>query len=298
MKKCKWREFIALLLTAIMVMTNAAMVWADETDYAFSDDSWYSSACYYTAFSVQPVEVMGDMCRVPIILNAQHDSDLGGEMHTCNEAFIVVSFRAPLPQEVTAAINRQPVEFSADRTKGRALFIYHQNAYDTINTDLFIECYGLSTDFLEYINQTMGMENMFSPIDIAINDVPFRIDRYGNPIPVYTYYPISVVQTLGGTITVGPESAREGDLVTIEAQPDEGMFLNGIYVNCGAVEVFYQDGVYCFYMPASDVTVTAEWIENSSWSWSDCFFSATTSVQPIEDGCSGLIVLDAYSCNC
>jgi hypothetical protein len=68
---------------------------------------------------------------------------------------------------------------------------------------------------------------------------------------------------LHGTITVTPENAKAGDTVTIMVTPDENYRLkaDSLKVNDGAVAINGTANPYIFTMPASDVTVTAEFEE-------------------------------------
>jgi hypothetical protein len=65
------------------------------------------------------------------------------------------------------------------------------------------------------------------------------------------------------TITVTPENAKAGDTVTIMVTPDDNYLLkaDSLKVNDGAVAINGTANPYIFTMPASDVTVTAEFEE-------------------------------------
>ena len=74
-------------------------------------------------------------------------------------------------------------------------------------------------------------------------------------------YAITVTDTVNGTVTVSPRSAREGAEVTITVTPDEGYELADLTVAerfGDAVAVSANgDGTYSFVMPDSQVTISA-----------------------------------------
>lgn len=77
-------------------------------------------------------------------------------------------------------------------------------------------------------------------------------------------YSVTTDKTENGSITVSPKSASKGDTVTITVKPDKGYKLDTIKVldqKGGKVKLTEKNGKYTFTMPATKVTVTAEFAE-------------------------------------
>ena len=77
-------------------------------------------------------------------------------------------------------------------------------------------------------------------------------------------YAVTVDTTKNGTVTVSPKSAYKGDTVTITVKPDKGYELDTIKAldkNGDKVKLTEKKGKYTFTMPATKVTVTAEFAE-------------------------------------
>ena len=84
----------------------------------------------------------------------------------------------------------------------------------------------------------------------------------------FTGYPVSVEQSVNGTVTISSKSASKGATVTITAAPGEGYELSDLTVtnaNGGHVPLTDKgNGRYTFIMPASKVTVYARFTEIST----------------------------------
>ena len=85
------------------------------------------------------------------------------------------------------------------------------------------------------------------------------------PIPTYD---ITIDDAItGGIVTADKKSAAEGEIVTLTVTPDNNADLVAVTVNRTRIEL--TDGVYSFTMPASDVTVSAEFERNTEWRCGD-----------------------------
>ena len=77
-------------------------------------------------------------------------------------------------------------------------------------------------------------------------------------------YSVTTDKTENGSITVSPKNARSGDTVTITVKPDKGYELDTLKVldkDGDKVKLTEKKGKYTFTMPATKVTVTAEFAE-------------------------------------
>ena len=74
---------------------------------------------------------------------------------------------------------------------------------------------------------------------------------------VKTYKVEVATNITNGKVTVNNPIAKEGDTVTVTVTPDEGYEVSKVFVNGTEIKV-NEDGTYSFAMPASDVTVSAE----------------------------------------
>lgn len=89
--------------------------------------------------------------------------------------------------------------------------------------------------------------------------------------PTAIYYQVMVNTATNGTIMVGNATgnskAHSGDTVTISVTPDSGYVLKRLSVtdtSSAAVSLSYSSGGYTFTMPASAVTVSAEFVATNS----------------------------------
>ena len=89
------------------------------------------------------------------------------------------------------------------------------------------------------------------------------------PIPLTTYAVKNDEEMVHGTVTASPTEAAETDTITLTVTPDKGYLLQYLFVldeNDEPVEYDEgEDNTYTFTMPASDVTVIAEFI--TQWTW-------------------------------
>ncbi|MBP1535364.1 MAG: leucine-rich repeat protein [Ruminococcus sp.] len=94
-------------------------------------------------------------------------------------------------------------------------------------------------------------------------------------------YNISITAPVNGTITakIGDTSAttaHSGDTVTLDVIPDTGYVVKSVSVNGGAVDVTNNnDGTYSFAMPAEDVTVSAKFLGEHSFTALQALIDAT-----------------------
>ena len=79
-----------------------------------------------------------------------------------------------------------------------------------------------------------------------------------------TTYNVTVNQTTGGTIAANPTQATAGTTITLTATPAEGYNFDSWNITPNTVEINNDQ----FTMPASDVTVSAQWTENGGGSTS------------------------------
>ena len=81
-------------------------------------------------------------------------------------------------------------------------------------------------------------------------------------------YAVSAPSTKNGDVTVSPKNAKKGDTVTITVTPDKGYELDTITVkDASGNKLKLTDkgnGKYTFTMPASKVTVSAEFVEEQA----------------------------------
>lgn len=89
-----------------------------------------------------------------------------------------------------------------------------------------------------------------------------EVDQPSTPVtPSKPSFDVAIEQPANGTITVSPESAKEGQKVTVTVTPDAGFELASLVVadeDGDALELTENaDGTYSFEMPAGDVTVHA-----------------------------------------
>ncbi len=86
-------------------------------------------------------------------------------------------------------------------------------------------------------------------------------------------YEVTIEQSENGTVSVSPESAKEGDAVTITLTPDFGYELAQVTVadeDGDAIELTANaDGTYSFTMPAGDVSVHASFADTWENPFSD-----------------------------
>ncbi len=75
-----------------------------------------------------------------------------------------------------------------------------------------------------------------------------------------TTYNVNLTQTTGGTISANPTTAAEGETVTLTATPDNGYSFDSWSIEPSTVTITDNQ----FTMPASNVTVSAEWTENTT----------------------------------
>ena len=73
-----------------------------------------------------------------------------------------------------------------------------------------------------------------------------------------TSYNVNLTQTTGGTISANPVTAAEGETVTLTATPDNGYSFDSWSITPATVTITNNQ----FTMPASDVTVTAQWTQS------------------------------------
>ncbi|MBS6366768.1 MAG: S-layer homology domain-containing protein, partial [Clostridiales bacterium] len=126
----------------------------------------------------------------------------------------------------------------------------------------------------------------------SINTISVTNRSSGGSGNATSRYDIEVAQTQNGTVKVSSNRVAEGSTVTITTTPDEGYALTGLKVtDQSSKEVTLTDkgdGVYTFTMPASDVTVKADFAQGSDLPFTDVavndwFYSAVRYMY--ENGC-------------
>ena len=126
----------------------------------------------------------------------------------------------------------------------------------------------------------------------SINTISVTNRSSGGSGNATSRYDIEVAQTQNGTVKVRSNRVAEGSTVTITTTPDEGYALTGLKVtDQSSKEVTLTDkgdGVYTFTMPASDVTVKADFAQGSDLPFTDVavndwFYSAVRYMY--ENGC-------------
>ena len=90
----------------------------------------------------------------------------------------------------------------------------------------------------------------------------------GGSVGSYTpSYTVSVDKTENGTITVSPQSASKGSIVTITVKPDKGYTLETLHaldMSGYAMELTENNGRFTFKMPASAVIVKATFMDDNT----------------------------------
>lgn len=96
----------------------------------------------------------------------------------------------------------------------------------------------------------------------------YEIQRVNGKLYVKTEHKVTVSSATNGTVTVSPEKAIEGTLVTITVTPSSGYQLSTLTVKNAAGTSYTasadNNGKYGFTMPNSDVTVTATFTTTST----------------------------------
>lgn len=103
---------------------------------------------------------------------------------------------------------------------------------------------------------------------------------YVPPVVTDPSYAITTPVAANGTVTVSPTVAKQGDVVTITATPNEGYELGSLTVtdrlgNAVAVQA-NPNGTYSFVMPNSQVTITASFTEEAGETWVNPFVDVDT----------------------
>ena len=103
---------------------------------------------------------------------------------------------------------------------------------------------------------------------------------YVPPVVTDPSYAITTPVAANGTVTVSPTVAKQGDVVTITATPNEGYELGSLTVtdrlgNAVAVQA-NPNGTYSFVMPNSQVTITASFTEEAGETWVNPFIDVAS----------------------
>jgi hypothetical protein len=96
----------------------------------------------------------------------------------------------------------------------------------------------------------------------------YEIQRVNGKLYVKTEHKVTVASATNGTVSVSPEKAIEGTLVTITVTPKSGYKLSTLTVKNAAGTSYTasadNNGKYGFTMPDADVTVTATFTKTST----------------------------------
>ena len=109
---------------------------------------------------------------------------------------------------------------------------------------------------------TMPAEN----VELTAVYIPVSTSSGGGGASTSTYA-VTVEPVQNGSVSVHPRKAAQGDTVTVTVQPDKGYQLDQLTVTDGsekAVSVKAADGKYTFVMPASKVTISATFVEETA----------------------------------
>ncbi|WP_352408241.1 S-layer homology domain-containing protein [Lawsonibacter hominis] len=109
---------------------------------------------------------------------------------------------------------------------------------------------------------TMSAEN----VELTAVYIPVSTSSGGGGASTSTYA-VTVEPVQNGSVSVQPRKAAQGDTVTVTVQPDKGYQLDQLTVTDGsekAVSVKAADGKYTFVMPASKVTISATFVEETA----------------------------------
>ena len=306
MKEKTWKRLIAVLITAIMVMSSGLSVWAMGEEEIYQDNTvfiedndgdsgsdseepdaylWERSDCIGSWVEANQISdndtYQEGVFHQDLTIHVSHHSEWTETPHSSTGQIIIFNYINPISDNVDdVSLNGVSGEFNADRTKIRFLIdnTYHLNSGEEISMEFSMDFYGTFTDHEPYEYDPYGLITY----DVAVNDEPFRIDMDGNPIPVATRYAIQIEQTPGGTVTADRDVAKMDDYITLTIMPDDGKVLRQIVLNDGALTATPSAyGTYSFRMPDSDVTIQPEWIDSDSIVVGD---GVTASIVSVEGG--------------
>ena len=109
---------------------------------------------------------------------------------------------------------------------------------------------------------TSGLNGRGDVSNFVSDNSEYGVKLAGGEASLQKIYTITIAEGIGnGTVTASPDTAFEGDTVTLTVAPAEGAVTSFVKVNDD--ELTPVNGVYSFTMPAQNVTVTAEFL--SAW---------------------------------